>query len=85
LYLILNIYSRKVVGWERHTHKSAENASTLVRKTHLKERVGLQPLVLHSDNRSPMKVAYLMATLDHLEVASSYRKPQVSNDNAYAE
>jgi putative transposase len=85
LYLILDIYSRKIVGWEIHTHESAENASILVRKTHLKEQVGLQPLVLHSDNGSPMKGASLMATLDHLGVASSYSRPRVSNDNAYAE
>jgi transposase InsO family protein len=85
LYLILDIYSRKIVGWEIHTHESSQNASILVRQTHLKEQVGMQPLVLHSDNGSPMKGASLMATLDNLGVASSYSRPRVSNDNAYAE
>lgn len=85
LYLILDIYSRKIVGWEIHDHESSEQASVLVRKTHLSEEVGLKPLVLHSDNGSPMKGSSLMATLDNLGIASSYSRPRVSNDNAFAE
>jgi len=85
LYLILDIYSRKIVGWEIHDHESSEQASVLVRKTHLSEKVGLKPLVLHSDNGSPMKGSSLMATLDNLGIASSYSRPRVSNDNAFAE
>ena len=85
LYLILDIYSRKIVGWEIHDHESSEQASLLVRKAHLNEAVGLKPLVLHSDNGSPMKGASLMATLDNLGIASSYSRPRVSNDNAFAE
>jgi len=41
--------------------------------------------VLHSDNGSPMKGSSLMATLDNLGIASSYSRPRVSNDNAFAE
>lgn len=85
LYLILDLFSRKIVGWEIHDHESSDNASLLVRKAHLNERIGVKPLVLHSDNGSPMKGASLMATLDHLGVASSYSRPRVSNDNAFAE
>jgi len=82
LYLILDVYSRKFVGWEVRDHESSENASVLMRKTHLRERVGLKPLVLHSDNGSP---ASLLETLHELGGASSYSRPRVSNDNAYAE
>lgn len=85
LYLILDIFSRKIVGWEIHEHESSEQASRLVRKAHLSETVGLKPLVLHSDNGSPMKGSSLMATLDNLGIASSYSRPRVSNDNAFAE
>jgi len=85
LYLILDIYSRKVVGWEIHEEESSENASRLVSKTHLREGVGDRPLILHSDNGSPMKGASLLTTLYKLNVASSYSRPRVSNDNAYAE
>ena len=85
LYLILDLFSRKVVGWEIHDEESSEHASELVARTHLREGVGEHPLVLHSDNGSPMKGASLLATLDNLGVASSYSRPRVSNDNAYAE
>ncbi len=81
LYLILDIYSRKIVGWEIHGEESSEHAATLVRKTHLREGVGTRPLVLHSDNGSPMKGASLMETLYKLNVVSSYSRPRVSNDN----
>ena len=63
LYLILDIFSRKIVGWEIHDEESADNASTLIRKTHLKESVRDNPLVLHSDNGSPMKGSSMLETL----------------------
>lgn len=85
LYLILDVYSRKVVGWEVHEEESSEHASTLVTRTHLREGVGTQALVLHSDNGSPMKGSSLMETLYRLNVVSSYSRPRVSNDNAFAE
>jgi len=85
LYLILDIYSRKVVGWEVHEEESSDNASQLVTRAHLREGVGDKALVLHSDNGSPMKGASLLTTLYKLNVASSYSRPRVSNDNAYAE
>lgn len=85
LYLILDVFSRKVVGWEVHENESSEHAAALVRRTHLREGLGSQPLVLHSDNGSPMKGASLMETLYKLNVVSSYSRPRVSNDNAYAE
>jgi len=85
LYLILDLFSRKVVGWEIYDVESSEYAASLVRKAHLRERVGTAPLVLHSDNGSPMKGASLMETLYQLDVMSSYSRPRVSNDNAYAE
>jgi len=85
LYLILDLFSRKVVGWEIYEVESSEHAASLVRKAHLRERVGTSPLVLHSDNGSPMKGASLMETLYQLDVMSSYSRPRVSNDNAYAE
>lgn len=85
LYLILDVFSRKIVGWEIHESESSEQAAALVARTHLREKVGTKPLVLHSDNGSPMKGASLMETLYRLNVVSSYSRPRVSNDNAYAE
>ena len=85
LYMILDIYSRKIVGWEIHKCESAENASLLIKKTVLKEQCGSQPLVLHSDNGSPMKGATFLETLRRLEITASYSRPRVSNDNPFSE
>lgn len=85
LYLILDIYSRKIVGWEIHKEESSEQASALVQKAYLREGIAGVELVLHSDNGSPMKGASLMETLYRLGIMSSYSRPRVSNDNAYAE
>ncbi len=85
LYLVLDIYSRKVVGWEIHERESAAHAAELVRKTCLAEGVTRPGLILHADNGSPMKGATLLATLQQLGVVASFSRPAVSNDNPYSE
>lgn len=87
LYLILDLYSRKIVGWEIWKEESAEYASQLIRRTVLSEQcvVRKKPLVLHSDNGSPMKGAMLLETLYSLGITPSRSRPRVSNDNPYAE
>jgi len=87
LYLMLDIFSRKIVGWEIHEQESADNASRLLRKASMKESIATSPwpLVLHSDNGSPMKGSSMLETMYSLGVVSSFNRPRVSNDNAYAE
>lgn len=85
LYLILDVFSRKVVGWEVYSDQTSEQAAAVFRKAHLREGVGTQALVLHSDNGSPMKGATLLATLQRLGVVPSFSRPSVSNDNPYSE
>lgn len=87
LYLILDLFSRKIVAWDIWTEESAENASVLVRRAILSEKRALvnEPLVLHSDNGSPMKGATLLETLYQLGITPSKSRPRVSNDNPYAE
>lgn len=87
LYLMLDIFSRKIIGWEIHEQESADNASRLLRKACMKERIATSssPLVLHSDNGSPMKGSSMLETMYSLGVVSSFNRPRVSNDNAYAE
>ena len=85
LYLILDLYSRKIVGWEIYEEESSELASQLIQKAYLRESIAGVPLVLHSDNGSPMKGASLMETLYRLGIMESYSRPRVSNDNAYAQ
>ena len=85
LYLILDLYSRKIVAWEVHENEASVLAARMIRKACLAEGVRAQPLVLHSDNGSPMKGASMLETLRRLGVTSSFSRPRVSNDNAYAE
>jgi putative transposase len=85
LYLILDLFSRKIVAWDIWLEESSEKASILVRRATLSEQRGTRPLVLHSDNGSPMKGASLLETLYALGITPSKSRPRVSNDNPYAE
>jgi len=87
LYLILNLYSRKVVGWEVHDSDHADNAAHLVRRTALAEGIAsaVTKPVLHGDNGSTLKATTVLAMLHWLGVQPSYSRPRVSDDNAYAE
>jgi len=85
LYLILDIYRRKIVGWEVYPEASAEHAAEVFQRAHLREAVGATDRVLHADNGSPMKGATLLATLQHLGIVPSFSRPSVSNDNPYSE
>ena len=77
----MDIYSRKVVGWEVLEDESSESAAELLQKIHLKEGLSLQKdVVLHSDNGSPMKGATMLATMQKLGVVPSFSRPSVSND-----
>jgi len=85
LYLFVDIFSRKIVGWQVFEEESSALAGELLRD--LCHREGIQPkqLVLHSDNGSPMKGATMLATLQQLGVMPSLSRPSVSNDNPYSE
>jgi putative transposase len=85
LYLILDIYSRKIVGWEVYEREASEHASAVVRRAVLSEHCLGQPLVLHADNGSPQKGSMLLATLEALGVQPSYSRPRVSDDNPFSE
>ena len=85
LYMIVDVFSRKVVGWEVHLEENGCNAAILVQKAILSEGCMLDPPVLHSDNGSPQKGFTLRAKLDVLGVTPSYSRPHVSDDNPYSE
>lgn len=85
LYLVMDIYSRKIVGWEIHESELAEHAAQLIRKACWTEGITGKELVLHADNGSPMKGATMLATLQRLGVVPSFSRPSVSNDNPYSE
>ena len=81
----MDIFSRKIVGWQVYAEESSALAGELLRD--LCHREGIQPkqLVLHFDNGSPMKGATMLATLQQLGVMPSLSRPSVSNDNPYSE
>ncbi|USD64080.1 IS3 family transposase [Vibrio sp. SCSIO 43136] len=85
LYVIEDIYSRKVVGYDVYECECGELASQLLQRTLMRERCFNQPLVLHSDNGAPMKSLTFKAKMDELGITSSYSRPRVSDDNPYVE
>jgi putative transposase len=87
LYLILDLYSRKIVGWEVHETDDADHAAHLVRRTALAEGVHAmcRKPVLHGDNGATLKATTVLAMLHWLGIAPSYSRPRVSDDNAYVE
>jgi transposase InsO family protein len=87
LYLILDLYSRKIVGFEVHDTDSADHAAHLARRTALAEGIHAMPTrpVLHGDNGAPLKATTVLAMLHWLGIKPSYSRPRVSDDNAFAE
>jgi putative transposase len=87
LYLILDLYSRKIVGWEVHEKDDAQHAADLVRRTALCERISMfeKKPVLHCDNGATLKATTVLTMLQWLGVKPSYSRPRVSDDNAFSE
>jgi transposase InsO family protein len=85
LYMFIDIYSRKIVGWSVHETENSEYASKLVQSACFSEGIEKDQLVLHSDNGSPMKGSIMLAKLQDLGVMASFSRPAVSNDNPFSE
>lgn len=87
LYLIMDLYSRKIVGWEVHARDDADHAAHLLKRTALAEGVHAMAAkpVLHGDNGSTLKATTVLAMLNWLGVKPSYSRPRVSDDNAFVE
>jgi putative transposase len=85
LYMIMDVYSRKIVGWEVHPMESADLSAALLHKAVLSEGCLLDPPVLHADNGGPQKGFTMRAKLQDLGVTASYSRPRTSNDNPYSE
>jgi len=85
LYLVVDIFSRKIVGHCVRETESSEYAALLVDEACQREGIRKDTLILHQDNGSPMKGATLKATLEKLGVIPSYSRPHVSDDNPFSE
>lgn len=85
LYMIMDVWSRKIVAAEVFDSESMEHSAVLFTQTCLRHGVDPTQLVLHADNGGPMKGATMLATLQKLGVMQSFSRPSVSNDNPFSE
>lgn len=85
LYLVMDVWSRRIVGWRIAESESAEIAAALVTQACRDGNVNPRGLVLHSDNGKPMRASTMISTLQWLGVVPSFSRPHVSDDNPYSE
>jgi putative transposase len=85
LYVIIDIFSRHVVGWLIADRESAELAKHLITETCRRQQVGSADLIIHSDRGSSMTSKAVALLLADLGVTKSHNRPHVSNDNPYSE
>jgi len=85
LYVILDIYSRYVVGWLIAHRESAELAEQLIADTVEKENIAPGTLTLHADRGTSMRSKAVAALLIDLDVAKTHSRPHISDDNPYSE
>ena len=85
LYLVMDVWSRRIVGWTVEDRESGELAAALARRLCAEQAIPAGTLVLHADNGSAMRANTMLATLQRLGVVPSFSRPHVSNDNPYSE
>ena len=85
LYMVLDVWSRKIVAAQVFAEESMDHSAMLVAQACAFHGVQSEELILHSDNGGPMKGATMLATLHNLGVTPSFSRPSVSNDNPYSE
>lgn len=85
LYVLLDIYSRKIVGWTLDVVESDKTARTLINTTCRREGVDADTLTLHSDRGAQMISTTIAELLEDLAVTRSLSRPRVSNDNPFSE
>jgi putative transposase len=85
LYVILDIFSRYVVGWMVALREAAELAEQLIADTIGKQQIAPGTLTLHADRGTSMRSKPVAALLIDLEVARTHSRPHVSDDNPYSE
>lgn len=85
LYLVMDVWSRRIVGWAIWNQECAEHAAELIRRICDESAIDPKGLVLHSDNGAPMRGATMLSTLRWLGVVPSFSRPHVSDDNPYSE
>lgn len=85
LYVVLDLYSRLVVGWLIADRECEELARRLLEQSYRKQGVRPGQLTVHADRGAPMKSKSVRQLLADLDVRRSHSRPRVSNDNPYSE
>ena len=83
LYLFMDVWSRRIVGWDIYEKESEEYSANLMNNICITENI--KKVSLHSDNGSPMTGATMLATLQRLGVVPSFSRARVSDDNPFSE
>ena len=85
LYVILDLFSRYVVGWMVARHENAHLAERLIAATCLKQGIAPQQLTIHADRGAPMRSKLVALLFSDLSIHASHSRPRVSNDNPFSE
>jgi len=85
LYVILDVFSRYVVGWLLAHRESQYLAQRLIRETVIKEEIARDQLTIHSDRGPSMSSQTVAQLLSSLGITKSHSRPHVSNDNPFSE
>ena len=85
LYVILDLFSRYVVGWMVAAQENARLAQRLIEATCLKQGIGPHQLTIHADRGAPMRSKVVAELFSDLSIGASHSRPRVSNDNPFSE
>ena len=85
LYTILDIFSRKTVGWALHESESEKHSRRLIRETCTRYGIDPKTLTIHAHRGGPMIAGTVAELLNELGITKSHSRPRVSNDNPYIE
>jgi putative transposase len=85
LYVVMDIYSRKIVGWSVYLQETGLLAEALIAKSAEDEVIKPGQLTIHSDRGGPMRSKTLAELFSDLCISKSFSRPHVSNDNPYSE
>jgi putative transposase len=85
LYVILDLFSRYVVGWMVAGYENARLAQRLIEATCLKQGIGPHQLTIHADRGAPMRSKLVAELMADLSIDASHSRPRVSNDNPFSE
>jgi len=87
LYIFMDVYSRKIVGWDVYEKEDGVLARRIMERALLNEGVNtlMSPLALHQDNGAPMKSSEFTSLLKSMGIETTYSRPRHSNDNPFSE